>query len=275
MGMNLIQLTNNKDAMAMKKILYLITSLMLMMTSCDLFEQDNYESFDASIDGAFKDATTGDNVEQECHYVNIYGGNIATPVSGYISAFELGWDYESAIIWLVKYDGSYTNNCIFSGSYRLEAKENNFYPVIKDDVTINKGSNTLDWTVTPYIRIIDPNIIFDSSVGKFKATFKLQYGDNSKANAIYKAMLCCYPDKFVGVHLNNCSGDTEASMVAGVEADGTTVNTLYIDPDNAANETEFKYSPRTHYLRIAVCAVGNGYNSSYHYNYSQPVSIDY
>jgi hypothetical protein len=261
--------------MIMKKLIYLSLCLMFMMTSCGWFEQDNYDTFNASITGAFIDVETGANVEQECHYVNIYGGNISTPVSGYISAIELGWDYESALIWLVKYDGSYTNNCIFAGSYRLEAKENNFYPVILDNVTLSEGMNTVDWTVTPYIRIIDPSITFDSSIGKFKATFKLQYGDNTKANAIYKAMLCCYPDQFVGVHLNNCSGDSEASLVSGVVVDGTTVNTLYIDPDNASNENEFKYTSRTHYLRIAVCAVGNGYNSSYHYNYSQPVSIVY
>ncbi len=130
--------------------------------------------------------------------MNIYGGNIGTPTTGYISAYELGWDYEAALIWLVKYDGSYNNDCIFAGNYRREAKENNFYPMIMDNVALNKGSNEVDWIVTPYVRIIDPDIVFDASAGKFKATFKLQYGDASKANTIYKAMLCCYPDKFVG-----------------------------------------------------------------------------
>jgi hypothetical protein len=240
-----------------------------------MFEIDNYEPYNASISGVFKDATTGENVEQECKYVNIYGGNIGTPTTGYISAIELGWDYEKAQIWLVKYDGSYTNTCIFAGSYRLEANENNFYPEIKDDVTLQKGSNTVDWTVTPYIRIIDPSIAFDETLNKFKATFKLQYGDASRANSVYKAMLCCYPDNFVGTFLNNCAGDPEASATSGIIADGTTVNTLYIDPQNVANATEFKYSPRIHYLRIAVCAIGTGYNGSYHYNYSPTISIQY
>lgn len=259
----------------MKKLIYLISGLLLMTTSCSLFELDNYDTFNATLKGAFIDVSTGENVEQECHYVNIYGGNIATPTSGYISAFELGWDYESALVWLVKYDGTYQNDCVFAGNYRLEAKENSFYPLTMDDVTIHEGANTIDWTVTPYVRIIDPAITYDGTAGKFKATFKLQYGDPTQANTIYKAMLCCYPDKFVGVHLNNCASDPEASMTAGVVVDGTTVNTLYIDPDFAGNSTEFKYSNRTHYLRIAVCAVGNGNNSSFHYNFSPAVGIVY
>lgn len=258
----------------MKRILFLIPFLMFLMTSCDWFRLDNYDSYDAAITGVFKDITTGNNVEQECKYVNVYGGNIGTPTTGYISAFELGWDYEAAQIWLVKYDGSYTNNCIFAGSYRLEAKENNFYPVIQNDININKGSNTVDWTVTPYIRIIDPSITYDAALSKFKATFKCQYGDPAKANTIYKAMLCCYPDVFVGAFLNNCSNDPEASATSTIVADGTTVNTLYINPANAVNVNEFKYKPRTHYLRIAVCATGTGVNSSYHYNFSPYVRIE-
>jgi hypothetical protein len=258
----------------MKKILYLIPCMLLLMTSCEMFKIDNYEPYNASITGVFKDESTGQNVGQETIYNNLFGGNITSRTSGFISAFELGWDYEKAQYWLVKYDGSYNNTQIFAGTYRLEAKENNFYPLIKDNITINKGANTLDWTVTPYVRIIDPNITFDASVNKFKATFKLQYGDAGKANTIYRATLCCYPDQFVGIALNNCKNDPAASASTGIVADGTTVNTLYIDPQNANNAAEFKYS-RTHYFRIAVCAVGEGHNTSRHYNYSPTVSITY
>ena len=258
----------------MKKILFLIPSLMLLMTSCDWLKLDNYEGYDASITGVFKDAGTGTNVEQECKYTNAYSGNIGVITTGYISAYELGWDYEAAQTWLIKYDGTYTNSQIFAGTYRLEAKENNFYPLIQDNIIINKGTNTLDWTVTPYARIIDPVIAFDATVNKFKATFKCQYGDPAKANTIFKAMLCAYPDVFVGAYLNNCSNDPEASATTAIVADGTTVNTLYINPANAANVNEFKYS-RKHYFRIAVCATGTGANSSKMYNFSPTVGIQY
>jgi hypothetical protein len=239
-----------------------------------LLEIDNYDSYNASISGVFKDATTGANVQQECKYVNQYGGNIGTPTTGYITATESGWDYLAAQNWLVKYDGSYLNSQIFAGTYKLEAKQNNFYPIVKESVILNKGSNTVDWTVTPYVRIIDPTIVYDSSAKKFKATFKVQFGDLTKANKIYKAVFCAYPDTFVGIYLNNCSADPEAFTTTGIVADGTTVNTLYINPATASNNSEFKYS-RKHYLRIAVCATGNGYNSSFFYNYSPAVSISY
>jgi hypothetical protein len=258
----------------MKKILFLIPSLMLLMTSCEWFKQDNYEPYNASITGSFKDSSTGTNVEQECIYNNAYGGNISVNTTGYISAYELGWDFQAAQAWLIKYDGTYTNSQIFAGTYRLEAKENNFYPVIQDNVIINKGSNTVDWTVTPYVRIIDPVIIFDATVNKFKATFKCQYGDASKANTIFKAMFCAYPDVFVGAFLNYCATDPEASATTTIVANGTTVNTLYINPANAGNINEFKYS-RMHYFRIAVCATGTGANTSKMYNYSPKVGIQY
>ena len=248
--------------------------MLLLITSCDMFDIDNYDTYNASISGVFKDADTGVNVEQETVYNNLFGGIITNRTSGYISVFELGWDYEAAQYWLIKYDGSYSNTKVFSGTYRLEANENNFYPEKKDNVTISKGANTIDWIVTPYVRIIDPSITFDASVNKFKATFKLQYGDASKANTIYRATLCCYPDEFVGIALNNCKNDPGASLSTGIVVDGTSVNTLYIDPQDANNASEFKYS-RTHYFRIAVCAVGEGYNTSRHYNYSSTIGIEY
>jgi hypothetical protein len=39
--------------------------MVFLMTSCSLFELDNYDTFDASITGTFKDTSTGSNVEQE------------------------------------------------------------------------------------------------------------------------------------------------------------------------------------------------------------------
>lgn len=258
----------------MKKVLYLI-SMMLLVASCSLFEFDNREEPTDSISGVFKDAVTGENVQQECLYIVRFGGMISSYTTGYFSAFELGYDYEAAQNWLIKYDGSYNNSAIFAGTYRLEAKENNFYPVIKDNVILKKGSNVIDWEVTPYVRIIDPVIVYDQTVNKFKATFKCQYGDATKANTIFKAVFCCYTDIYVGMGLNNVSADPEASKTgADIVADGTTINTLYINPAYVSNghAAQFKYA-RNHFLRIAVCATGPGYNTSFRYNFSPTVSI--
>lgn len=257
----------------MKKSIFIIPFILLLATSCDWFEFDNYEAPNAQVTGAFKDAKTGELVAQECFYVNQYGGNIGTPTDGYISAFQQGWDFEQAAIWLVRYDGTYQHTKIFAGDYRLEANQNNFYP-ISQTVTINKGPNIVDWNVTPYVRIIDPKITYEAASQKIKATFKLEYGDPSRANTIFMARLCCWPDTFVGIHCNNCSNDPGSFASTTIVADGQTVNELFIDSTLAANYEQFKYKPRKHYLRLAVCAVGKGTNTSRHYNYSHTVSID-
>ncbi len=46
-----------------------------------------------------------------------------------------------------------------------------------------------------------------------------------------------------------------------------------IDPSLSVNQAEFKYTGKYHYLRIAVCAEGNGANTGHHYNYSHTFKI--
>ena len=150
----------------MKKIIYILSTV-LLAASCSLFEMDNYDGPDASVTGRIIDAKTGENVPLECKYGNFFGGAyFGSPTEGYFSVFEKGWDYEKAQYWHIKYDGSYANSQIFSGTYRIEAAANNFYPVVKDDVVFKKGDNTLDWEVVPYARVIDPKIEYKNAAGE-------------------------------------------------------------------------------------------------------------
>lgn len=254
----------------MKKILYLLGAV-LMAASCSLFEMDNYDGPDAAVSGRIIDSKTGENVPVECKYGNFFGGAyMGAPTEGYFSVIQKGWDYEKAQYWHIKYDGSYVNTQIFSGTYRIEAAANNFYPVTKDDVVFNKGNNTLDWEVVPYARVIDPVIEYKD--GKFVASFKCEFGDAGKANSIVDAKLLCYPDAFVGIYCNYCGNDPGA-VSTEIVADGRTVNVLTIDPSLPANNAEFKYTGKNHYFRIAVCAEGEGYNTGRHYNYCPTVKI--
>lgn len=242
-------------------------------SSCSWFEFDNYDQPNAQVYGAFLDSKTNQPVPQECHFNTGFGSRVSgAPTDGYIAVTEKGWDYEQAEYWLIKYDGTYSQTKTFAGNFRMAAEQNNFYPVTKEDVTFQKGENTVDWTVTPYCRVIDPQFVLEGT--KIKATFKVELGDPSKANEVTKAMLCCYPDCYVGVYLNYCQNDPEASTTT-VVADGSTVNTLYIDTQNVQNNSEFQYKNRVHYLRIAVLASGNGFNSRSHYNYSNTESLKF
>ncbi len=102
--------------------------------------------------------------------------------------------------------------------------------------------------------------------------FKVEIADPSKDAVATQAQLCCYPDRYVGIYLNNCGNDSGA-VTSNVIADGTTVNTLKIDMTKADNDNEFKYKNRTHYVRLAVLATGKTTNISKHYNYSGTVSL--
>ena len=275
----------------MKKILFILP-LLWLVSSCMLFEMDNYAGPNASISGKIIDAKTGEQVPTECKYGNFFGGAyFGTPTTGYFSVVEKDYSevYDIPLegsgtqYWHIKYDGSYVNTQVFSGNYRISALSDNFYPVTKDDVRIEKGENVLDWEVVPYCRVVDPKIELQG--GKFVATFKVELGDPSKANTIYDAKLLCYPDSFVGVYCNYCDQDQGAnsrslkdqSVVTEIVADGKTVNTLTIDPTNPLNQAEFKYAGKgkEHFFRIAVCAQGNGENMSRYYNYSTTFVIEY
>lgn len=247
----------------MKKLLYLIPCLILTMTmaSCDWFVLDNMDDYDATIKGAFIDSATGDPVPTAVH---------STVRGGQFSAFELGWDVEAAQTWYYKNDGTYVNNLVFAGEYRFEALEANFFPFKSDTVTINKGANEQNFTVTPYARVLDPVVtVADSTI---TATFAVQAGVSGSASATsFTGRLCCYTDRFVCDGFNNVKTDAGAYK-ASVAADGSTI-TLTINMRAVANKAvQFKYQ-RTHYVRIAVKGSGPGINANGRFNYSPVFAI--
>lgn len=253
----------------MKKAILFISAV-LALTSCDWFLLDNYEQPNAQVSGAFIDTKTGESVQQECHFTTGFGSRVSTITDGYMAVTCLGWDYEKAENWLIKYDGTYNQTKTFDGQYRFDAKEDNFYPVTKDNVTIKKGANVLDFDVTPYCRIINPTFAIEGNF--IVAKFAVELGDASKDAVVTNAQLCCYPDRYVGIYLNNCGSDP-LSKTTEVVADGKTINTLKIDMTNDLNYAQFKYTNRTHYCRLAVLAKSKTVNPSNHYNYSETVSL--
>ena len=275
----------------MKKFIYIIPCLLLLMTACEWFELDNYDGYDAAVHGTIIDSKTGEQVHNEYYAKQItytwgtWSWTVNDDVTGYLEAYELvsasgrEWDAEESQRWYCTPDGTYRNDLIFAGTYRLESKVNNYYPVTLEDVVIDSGDNQVDWTVTPYVRILDPEITFDESERKIKATFKLELGDPTKANTIDEVRLCAFPDKAVGSNFNACKDDPGSVMTTGVTADGITTYSLEIDIDNEVNSAEFQYS-RVHYLRIAAKATGIDwstwafYNSTGYFNLSPVVELD-
>ncbi len=238
----------------MKKLLYLIPCLMLALTSCEMFEFDNFEGHDAKVYGSFIDTATGEPVPME-----IYTQSGTT--YGVMRVTETGWDSEAVQSWMVKYTGKYRNNLVWAGDYKMDFSYLNVYNQSDVKFTLEKGENKLDFQVTPYARVKDVAITYDASVRKFKATFKVELGDATKANNGVDVTFAVNTNNYVGGFFNQASGDAGAK--AANVTPGETI-TLYIDANPAGvNTQEFKYS-RPHYFR--VCALVKSTDNPYNLN---------
>ena len=119
-------------------VLSVIALLVLLVSSCEL---DNYDAPDASFFGAIIDEETGDTILQDL----IEGSTI-----DYI---ELG--YKNPQVQQLRFhtDGTFRNNLMFSGDYKIIPTRGNFFSPDTLEAHINKGDNKIDFTVKPYCRI--------------------------------------------------------------------------------------------------------------------------
>jgi hypothetical protein len=163
----------------MKKLTTYIPALLLMLAAgaCSV---DNYPAPNAQLYGTFLDAETNEPVEQDI----IRGSTIEFIEHGYAS--------QTKQTMIIKNDGSYRNNLIFSNTYTITPVRGNFVPMTPQEVTV-KGDTQLDFKVQPYIRIKEANI---SKVGtKIIAKFKLQ---QTVLNNVRKIGLYAHPEPSVG-----------------------------------------------------------------------------
>ena len=239
----------------MKKILVLL-SLLILATSCDWFVFDNQESYNAQVEGRFIDSATGDLVQ------------FAFYNTSKISIIEEGWDVEEAEEWYVKCNGTYRNNLVFAGKYRLDTKDQCFYPVVLP-FTLEKGENTVDFTVTPYARIINPKITYEGT--KLVARFTLQVSDAAQTPNVDVALFG-FTDRYVSESNNNFVFESkDKNYQAGGKikkiklTNGQADVELTIDTEIPSGN-QFVYK-REHFLRIGAVATGSA-NSSKRYNYS-------
>lgn len=235
----------------MKKILVLL-SLLFVATSCDWFVFDNQESWNAQVEGRILDSKTGQPVQ------------FAWPNTSSISVIELGWDDEKAQTWYVKCNGTYRNKLVWAGDYVMDTKKQNFYPVTQQ-FKLERGANTVDFTVTPYARIIDPQITYEGT--KIVARFKVEVADAAQTPNVDVALFG-FTDRWVSDGNNNFDFDKKQKdgkqkKIKGI--DGQTVIELSIDT-KVESGAQFAYE-RDHFLRIGAVATGSA-NSGKCYNFS-------
>lgn len=269
----------------MKRLLIKIACLVAagsLVTSCDLLKLDNYDGPNAQVSGRILDAETGEPIQIEAYTET--GGNwwapTTTVISGSLVVIEdvsdrWGEEFYEEQDWFVKWYGEYRNDRVFAGSYSVDFRKLPVYSPEEDTVIeIGEGSNSYNFELLPYCRIVNPEISYDAAGETITATFSVELTDPSKAGTLAQVVFCSNTSNFVGQNFRMNSGDT-GSIASGitVNADGTTDTiTLTIDAsDGGVNNAEFQYE-RPHYLRIAALANGNGFNTSSMWNFS-PVYV--
>ncbi|MBO4924601.1 MAG: DUF3823 domain-containing protein [Bacteroidales bacterium] len=234
----------------MKKILVLL-SLLVLATSCEWFVYDNQEGYNAQVEGRILDSKTGQPMQ------------FAWPNNSQIEIYEEGWDEEAAQKWYIKCNGTYVNKLVWAGKYRMQTVNRNFYPTTQS-FELKEGANTVDFTVTPYCRILDPQITYEGT--KIVARFKVEVEDPAQTPNVDVALFG-FTDRWVSDGNNNFSSQSSSKKSKiKTAADGKTVIELSADT-SVASGMQFVYK-REHFLRIGAVATGSGVNSNKRYNFS-------
>lgn len=231
----------------------LMPCFLFVSISCEI---DNYAGPDAVFYGEIIDEQTGELVGTD-----LLNGST-------IRAFEQGFENPAAQTWVIKNTGEFRNDMVFSGTYNFELINGNFYPFTVEDFEIRQGENEHNFTVTPYIRVQNADILQDGN--EIVATFSLEAGDPEvRLNTI---SLFAFTDIHVGseIHFSTSGDSFSQSFSPSIEIDSETEYTLSIDLDE--NSDDFEYS-RNYYFRIGALADVSGVGTV-RYNYSPLVVIE-
>jgi hypothetical protein len=231
----------------MKKTLYLlifITSLILGAASCKI---DNYPYPDAQFFGAIKDSTGGALVETDLNS----GSNIG--------AYEQGYATPTIQNWVIKQNGEFRNDLVYSNTYDIVFQSCNFFPYTVKGLVINPGANAHDFLVVPYIRIKNLAIAYDATAKKINATFSLEAGKPTVK--VSKISLYVFTDIYVGEYvkktLTATATDIPTQTFTGAAQTIVPATVYKLSIDLAANTTVFAIH-RNYYFRVGAMAIKSG-----------------
>jgi len=226
----------------MKKLL-IVCAAAFSLTACDMFKLDNYKAPDAQFHGKILDEVTGELVETDI----VDGSVFRWQELG--DEWTTGWNTR-----VIKQNGEFRDNTMFSGRYKFEFLNSNFFPFTQEEITIRKGDNEMDFKVKPYIRVKNVNIVKDDAAKVIRATFSLEAGDPQVR--LSNIRLYASTDIYVGEPFTtfNTGGDgfSQSFSPAKEIAPGETF-TLTIDLTNEYNANYFKYH-RNYYFRVGAKA---------------------
>ena len=223
----------------MKKIFYvlfLFTCLLMVVASC---EKDDLPGPNAKVFGAIKDSINASLVEQDIQ------------TGSQIEVQELGFPTLVSQFWVIKNNGEYRNDLVFSNNYDIYMRNGNYFPYTLNSVTIKPGENNMDFSVVPYIRVKNCSITYDQPNNKIVATFSLEAG--KPIVKVKSIILYAFSDMYVGAFIK--------FTTAGANFSQTFAPTVLINPatnytlsiDLAANSTLFKIH-RDYFFRVGAMA---------------------
>ncbi|GGM93559.1 hypothetical protein GCM10010967_28400 [Dyadobacter beijingensis] len=225
----------------MKSILYILL-IPVLLCACKI---DDVDAPDSTFEGKLVDAG-GNGIQLE------QGASSAR-----LKMEELSWSNAPLPLFLnLKQDGSFINNKLFAGNYRVTPVEGPFYPVAEKTVDI-QGSTKLDFTVIPYLNVNwvgEPALNADK---KLSVSFKFQ--SNPAPEGLNKPnpldyQLFISTNQYVG---NNNWDNTAVGAVVPVTAAREGENITI------TSSVPMKYST-TYYVRVGV-RVNDTYKK---YNYT-------
>ena len=229
--------------MNMKSSFYILSLFAVGLFSCEL---DNYDAPTASFAGQFIDAQTGALVEQD-----LINGTV-------IQLAEHGYDPVGLQYLVVKNDGTFENKLLFENTYTVQPVRGNFYPVDAQDLEIGSGT-TMDFMVTPYLRIVNPQISYLN--GKVTATFSIE---QTGASNVRKIGFFAHPNSVVGQPVQSFSVEND------INRDVSPDEVFTLEMDVAANSTIFGKAD-DFFFRIG--AIANAAESKYNYVPAERITL--
>ena len=233
----------------MKKTLYflsLFVSLVLLATSCEI---DNYPRPDAQVFGAIRDSTGGALVETDLNS------------GSQIGAYEQGYATPVIKNWVVKQNGEYRNNLVYSNTYNFVFQSCNFFPYTETGTVIKPGENPHDFFVFPFIRLKNVSITYDAVGKKINATFSIEGGKPTVK--VSKVSLYAFTDMYVGEYVKKALNATATSIPtitltgANQTINPATVYSLSIDLTEPGNAIIFGIH-RNYYFRVGALGIQTG-----------------
>jgi len=208
---------------------------------------DNYKAPDSSLYGQAIDMETGEIILQD---IGSQGSQI--------DIIEESYGPNASVRTLnFKTDGSYRENNMFQGTYRISTARANFMPIDTTVVKV-KGETKFNIRAVPYCRIEVEDVIADEA--KHTVVFKFTV---EAVTDVKTLRLFCDSNKNVSASMNN-AGDNTCLINVGTAVSPDHVYTLKMSTDALENDKDY-------YFRVGALSSAN--EAKYNYAPTEKIHI--